>query len=139
MTSKREIRRAIERVASEAGAGVTFARTGNLSHFKVHLTYGGRSRFVTISGTPGKTYAIDAMIAEVRRTLRELGYVEPAKPKKAHKPFRPHVVSGGKPERAPDYLPPPRRRPRPKYGSEINGMTVQLRTLLPGYPWRRAS
>ncbi len=132
MPSPREIRRAIERVASEAGALVEFQRTGNLSHYKVRLTLNGRSRFFTISGTPGNFGALGDMLADERRTLRELGYVEPAKPKKAHKPFRPHVVARGEP-----LPPPPAPRYRPRYRDEINGMTAPLRQLLPGYPWKR--
>ena len=128
----RELRRAIERVAEEAGALVSFALTGNLSHQKVTLTYNGRSRFTTISGTPGDPVAYHKILADVHRTLRDLGYVKPPKAKKVEKPWRPRVVAQGEP--AP---PPPAPRYRPRYRDEINGMTAPLRQLLPGYPWKR--
>ena len=122
----REIRRAIERVAEEAGALVSFALTGNLSHQKVTLTLNGRSRFTTISGTPSAAGAHRQIIADVWRTLRDLGYVKPPKVKKVEKPWRPQVVARGEPYSAPA----PRYRPR--YRDEINGMTAPLRQLLPG-------
>ena len=109
MPSPREIQHALARAAHAAGALIEFQRTGNLSHYKVHLTYGGRSKFTTISGTPGKTYAIDAMIADVRRTLKELGYVKPPKPKKPDRPPRPQAGISST-VAAPAPLPPLRRR-----------------------------
>lgn len=120
----RELRRAIERVANEAGATASFRYTGNQSHQKVTLTYQGRSRFVIISGTPSKTYAIDEMLADVRRTLRDLGYVEPPKVKKADKPSRIRPPVLGVPR---EVKPGPRYRPR--YRNEVNAMTVPLREL----------
>ena len=122
---QREIVKAIERLAAEAGATIAFEQTGNLSHVKVTLTYAGRSRFTVISGTPGKTYARDAILSDVRRTLRALGYVAPVKARtETEKPWR---------NRPP--LPPSRRshqsaapsgpRYRPRYGSEHNAMTAR--------------
>ena len=118
----RELRRAIERVANEAGARASFQYTS--IHAKVTLTYGGRSRFVIISGTPSDKNVVFAVLSDVRRTLRDLGYVEPPKVKKADKPshHRPPVL--GIPR---EVKPGPCYRPR--YRDEVNAMTVPLREL----------
>jgi hypothetical protein len=113
----------IERVANEAGAIASFQHTS--IHAKVTLTYGGRSRFVIISGTPSDKNVVFAVLSDVRRTLRELGYVEPpkvAKPKVIKRPWRnrPQVTS-------PPISSGPRYRHR--YRDEVNAMTVPLREL----------
>ncbi len=129
----REIRRAIERVTDEAGATVSFQITGNLSHVKVTITYAGRSKCTHISGTPSDKDAVWAILADVRRTLRDLGYVKPVTQAKVEKPWRnrPPAAPSRRPER-------PTPRQRPKYRDEINSMTAPLRVLLPGYPWGRS-
>ena len=119
----RELRRAIERVAEEAGALRLLRLTGNLSHQKVTLTYNGRSRFTTISGTPGDPVAYHKILADVRRTLRDLGHVKARREAKTEKPWHPRVVARGEPAAAPA----PRYRPR--YRDEKNAMVPALREL----------
>lgn len=121
----RKERHAIAGVANEAGATASFQVTGN-KHIKVTLTYQGRSQFVVISGTPGKTYAINEMIADVRRTLRELGYVEPVKaPKAKERTYR-------RRQTPPVQRKPGEARPLPRYRhrwNERNAMVPVLREL----------
>jgi hypothetical protein len=73
--SNRETLCAIERAVEDAGATVAFEHGG--IHIKAHITFGGRSRFVTVSSTPGQTHSLNLAVRDVRHTLRELGYVEP--------------------------------------------------------------
>ena len=119
----REIRRAIERAANEAGALVEFQRTGNLSHTKVTLTLAGRRACTHVSGTPGDPVAYHKILADVRRTLRAVGYVEPPKVKRADKPFRPRVVARGEP------APAPAPRPRTDPDIFLNAMGMKLAQL----------
>ena len=125
MGRQREIRHALARAAHDAGALIEFQRTG-AGHQRVHLTYGGHSRFFTISGTPGNFGALGDMLADERRTLRKLGYVKPSKPKK---PDRPRPQAGiSSTVAAPAPLPPmPRRRTDPDI--YLNGMGAALDQL----------
>ncbi len=121
MSLSRELRRAIERAANEAGALVEFQRTGNLSHTKVTLT--GRQACTHVSGTPGDPVAYHKILADVHHTLRDLGYVKPPKVKKVEKPWRPRVVARGEP------APASASRYRPRYRDEKNAMVPVLREL----------
>ncbi len=130
----RELQRDIERIAREAGAAVAFEKAAN-AHNRATITYQGRSRFVVISSTPrGAPNAFRrAVLCDVRRTLRELGYIEPVKD--------PASAPGDKPWRNRPPRPTERRsitpsgpRYRPRYGSEISAMTVPLRTIWKGLP-----
>jgi hypothetical protein len=125
----RELCLDIEHIADEAGAVVVFQKAAN-AHNRATFTYQGRSRFVVISSTPrGAPSAFyQAVLSDVRRTLRELGYIEPVKAPASAPKDKPWRNRRPRPTERRSITPSgPRYRPR--YGSEINAMTVKLREL----------
>ena len=124
MKLHRELRQAIERIADAAGATVAYDMTGNLSHIRVTFTYQGRSRFITVSGTP-RVDITDVTCADARRALRALGYVKPkAASAPKEKPWRnqpPRPTECRATRSGPRY--------RYKYLHEVNAMTATLRQL----------
>jgi hypothetical protein len=123
MKLPRELRLDIERIAEEAGATVAYEMPN--SHVRVVLTYQGRSRFVVTSGTSANWYRHDNVLGDVRRALRDLGYVKPkAATLPKHKQWR------NSPQQSTERrVPPSGPRYRPRYRSEVNAMTVSLRAL----------
>lgn len=127
MKLPRELRLDIERIAAEGGATAAYEMTGNFSHIRVTITYQGRSRFFVVSGTSANWYKHENVLGDMRRTLRELGYIKPkAMPSSApkDKPWR-----NRPPQRTERRTTSNGPRYRPRWRHEPNAMTVKLREL----------
>jgi hypothetical protein len=68
----RETDEAIQRLADQAGALVTFETNSRGGHRRVYLKYNGQSRFNVLSGTPGRD-GFNAAVGQAKKTLRSMG------------------------------------------------------------------
>jgi hypothetical protein len=67
----REINDALVTLATKAGACVAFEKGG--VHRRAVFTLNGRSRFNVLTGTPSNGAVIKSVVAQAKRTLRQLG------------------------------------------------------------------
>jgi hypothetical protein len=126
-TISRELCGDIECLASEAGAVVTFEAQPHGRHPRVVLAREERSRFIIVSGSSSSRSMHDAVLGDVRRTLRELGYVRPKEPPTEKKPWRnrpPQPTT----QRC-SGVPGPRYRCKPQWRHEHNALTAPLARL----------
>lgn len=68
--SKRNLFDKVRTECEKAGVGVEFSMSR--SHYRITVLHGNRSRFVVTSATPSDHRAQRNIIADVRRTIRQL-------------------------------------------------------------------
>jgi hypothetical protein len=73
MNRRVEVQEAVRAMADSLGATVVFELPRNGGHIKAVLTYGGRSRFIFLSGTPSDGRAYKVAAHDARRVLRGMG------------------------------------------------------------------
>lgn len=121
-TGKAHIEAACD-LARRHGGTVAIDMKGRGRHPMLRVMYNGASELITVSLTPGKTYALDYVLGDVKRALRKLGAIKsngPGERRRRKRKQRDRVI-----------LTTYRREPTP--------MQRTFRDQLRDWQWRHAS